>query len=193
MVTHTLVRYIQPHTNTWSIYNHICTRWYNNEKQDWWILDGHKMECALIINVLVLLPKRQKLTKRIILFFTFSYNHNVDTYHNILVVVTLALALPSVAPWLTCCFKIFNGSCWVEVIPRGGIFRRIWWILCFCANVIGKNIYTNLNQWNHYVTCLSQSSNQSSKPWRGAIYAHGNWIEVINDIAYIIHTKEVWK
>ena len=47
---------------------------------------------------MVLLPKRQKLTKRIILFFTFSYNHNVDTYHNILVVVTLALALPSVAP-----------------------------------------------------------------------------------------------
>ena len=34
-------KHIQPHINT---------RWYNNEKQDWWILDGHKMECALIIN-----------------------------------------------------------------------------------------------------------------------------------------------
>ena len=120
--THKIRRYTLIHET------HLTTHtqwWYNNEKQDWWILDGHKMECALIINFLVLLPKRQKLTKRIILFFTFSYNHNVDAYHNILVVATLALAVPSVAPWLTCCFKIFNGSCWVEVIPRGGIFRRI--------------------------------------------------------------------
>ena len=128
IVTHTQVTHhlhIKAHTHTWNIFYSIYALLYNNEKQDWWILDGHTMECALIINVLVLLPKRQKLTKRIILFFTFYYNHNVDTYHNILVVSTLALALPSVAPWLTCCFKIFNGSCWVEVIPRGGIFRHI--------------------------------------------------------------------